>query len=310
MTEETGSRSSLAGKAVVVTGAGRGIGRDVALLAAAEGAAVVVNDLGGASEGTGSDPGPAHAVVEEIQAAGGTAVANTSSVADKAGAQEIIDTALGSFGRLDVVVNNAGILRDKIFHQMSSDDFDRVVRVHLYGSFYMSHAAAPHFRKQEHGAFVHFTSTSGLIGNLGQANYSAAKLGIVGLSRSIALDMERFNVRSNCIAPFAWSRLIGTIPTESEDESNRVERFKSMGTEKIAPLAVYLGSDLSAGTTGQIFGVRRNEIFLFSQPRPVRSVHRGEGWTVQTIAEQMAPAFAQSLCPLERSADVFSWDPI
>ena len=158
------------------------------------------------------------------------AVANTSSVADDAGAQEIIDTALGSFGRLDVVVNNAGILRDKIFHQMSSDDFDRVVRVHLYGSFYMSHAAAPHFRKQEHGAFVHFTSTSGLIGNLGQANYSAAKIGIVGLSRSIALDMEQFNVRSNCIAPFAWSRLIGTIPTET-----RTSRSASSASSRWAP---------------------------------------------------------------------------
>jgi NAD(P)-dependent dehydrogenase (short-subunit alcohol dehydrogenase family) len=193
---------------------------------------------------------------------------------------------------------------------MSFDDFELVVRVHLFGSFRVARAAASHFRKQEHGAYVHFTSTSGLIGNLGQANYAAAKLGIVGLSRSIALDMARFNVRSNCIAPFAWSRLIGTIPTESEDESKRVERFKSMGAEKIAPLAVFLGSGLSDGITGQIFGVRRNEIYLFSQPRPVRSVHRDDGWTVQTIAERLAPAFQQSLSPLERSADVFSWDPI
>jgi NAD(P)-dependent dehydrogenase (short-subunit alcohol dehydrogenase family) len=298
------------GRVVIVTGAGRGIGREEALEFAREGARVVVNDVGVARDGTGEDATPAQEVVDEIKALGAEAVANYDDISDFDGAKRVVQQAIESFGTLDVVVNNAGILRDKIFHQMSSDDFDRVVRVHLYGSFYMSHAAAPHFRKQEHGAFVHFTSTSGLIGNLGQANYSAAKLGIVGLSRSIALDMERFNVRSNCIAPFAWSRLIGTIPTESEDESKRVERFKSMGTEKIAPLAVYLGSDLSAGTTGQIFGVRRNEIFLFSQPRPVRSVHRGEGWTVQTIAEQMAPAFAQSLCPLERSADVFSWDPI
>ncbi|MBV8258042.1 MAG: SDR family oxidoreductase [Actinobacteria bacterium] len=300
----------LEGKVVVVTGAGRGIGRDVALLAASEGASVVVNDLGGAAEGTGSDPGPAHEVVREIEAAGGSAVASTSSVADEADAASIVETALASFGRIDVVVNNAGILRDRIFHQMTTEEFEAVVRVHLFGSFHVARAAAIHFRKQEGGAFVHFTSTSGLIGNLGQANYSAAKMGMVGLSRSIALDMARFDVRSNCIAPFAWSRLIGTIPTDSEAEAKRVERFKTMSTEKVAPLAVFLASELANGITGQIFGVRRNEVFLFNQPRPIRSVHRGEGWSVETLAEEMAPAFRSSLVPLERSADVFSWDPI
>jgi NAD(P)-dependent dehydrogenase (short-subunit alcohol dehydrogenase family) len=304
------SRASLAGKVLVVTGAGRGIGRDIALLAAAEGASVVVNDLGGSAQGDGSDSGPAHAVVEEIRAAGGEAVANAASVASEDGARSIIESALESFGQVDVVVNNAGILRDKIFHQMTSEDFDSVIQVHLYGSFYMANAAAPLFRKQETGAFVNFTSTSGLIGNLGQANYAAAKLGIVGLSRSIALDMARYNVRSNCIAPFAWSRLIGTIPTGSAEEAARVEKFKRMGPGKIAPLAVFLASDLSSEVTGQIFGVRMNEIFLFSQPRPERSIHRSEGWTVDALAEQLTPAFRRSFYPLERSADVFSWDPI
>jgi NAD(P)-dependent dehydrogenase (short-subunit alcohol dehydrogenase family) len=301
---------SLDGKVVVITGAGRGIGRDLALLAAAEGAHVVVNDLGGEASGEGSDPGPAYAVVHEIEAAGGRAVANTASVATEEGARSLVDTAIEAFGRLDVVINNAGILRDKIFHQMTSDDFDSVLRVHLYGSFYVASAAAPVFRKQEHGTFLHFTSTSGLIGNLGQANYAAAKLGIVGLSRSIALDMARYNVRSNCIAPFAWSRLIGTIPTGSEQESERVAKFKKMGTEKIAPLGVFLASDLSTGISGQIFGVRMNEIFLFSQPRPVRSIHRSEGWTVAALAAQLGGAFHSSLVPLERSADVFNWDPV
>jgi NAD(P)-dependent dehydrogenase (short-subunit alcohol dehydrogenase family) len=300
----------MAGKVLVVTGAGRGIGRDVALLAAAEGASVVVNDLGGSAEGSGSDAGPAHDVVEEIRAAGGTAVANTDSVASEDGARSIVGSALEAFGQVDVVVNNAGILRDKIFHRMTGEEFDSVVRVHLYGSFYMANAAAPLFREQQSGAFVHFTSTSGLIGNLGQANYAAAKLGVVGLSKSIALDMARFGVRSNCIAPFAWSRLIGTIPTESEQEAARVEKFKRMGPEKIAPLAVFLASDVSADVTGQIFGVRMNEIFLFSQPRPERSIHRAEGWTVEALAEQLTPAFRRSFYPLERSADVFSWDPI
>jgi len=154
------------------------------------------------------------------------------------------------------------------------------------------------------------TSTSGLIGNFGQANYSAAKLGIVGLSKSMALDMAKYKVRSNCIAPFAWSRMIGTIPAETPEQKARVEKLKSMETSKIAPLAVYLASDASADVSGQIFGVRANEIFLFSQNRPVRSVHRAEGWTAQAIAEQAMPAMRAQFYPLDRSQDVFSWDPI
>ncbi len=304
------STKSLAGKVVIVTGAGRGIGRDLALLAAAEGASVVVNDLGGAAAGGGSDAGPAEEVVEEIRSSGGEAVANTASVASVEGARSTVEQAVEAFGKLDVVINNAGILRDKIFHRMTVEDFDAVLQVHLYGSFYVANAAAPLFREQEHGVFVNFTSTSGLVGNFGQANYAAAKMGIVGLSRSIALDMARFNVRSNCIAPFAWSRLIGTIPTETEQEAQRVEKFKRMSTDKIAPLAVFLASDSSDEITGQIFGVRMNEIFLFSQPRPIRSLHRAEGWTVETLAEQLGPAVRSSLVPLERSSDVFSWDPI
>jgi NAD(P)-dependent dehydrogenase (short-subunit alcohol dehydrogenase family) len=300
----------LEGKVIVVTGAGRGIGRDIALLAAREGGKVVVNDLGGEASGEGADAGPAQAVVEEIRTAGGTAVANTDSVADPAGAERIVRTALDAWGRIDAVVNNAGILRDRIFHRMSTVDWDLVLKVHLMGSYYVARAAATYFREQESGAYVHFTSTSGLIGNFGQANYAAAKMGIVGLSKSIALDMARFKVRSNCISPFAWSRLIGTIPTDTPEEKARVERIKTATAEKIAPLAVYLASDLSKDVTGQIFGVRRNEIFLFSQPRPIRSVHRGEGWTPQTIAEHAMPAMTSSFCPLDRSGDIFTWDPV
>lgn len=178
------------------------------------------------------------------------------------------------------------------------------------GSFYVSHAAARIYREQESGSFVHFTSTSGLIGNYGQANYAAAKLGIVGLSKSIALDMGRFNVRSNCVSPFAWTRMIGTIPTETDAEKARVEKIKQMGPEKIAPVCAYLLSDAAKDVTGQIFGVRMNEIFLFGQHRPVRSVHRGEGWTPETIAEHGMPALKGSFAKLDRSADVFTWDPI
>lgn len=301
---------ALEGKVIIVTGAGRGIGREIALLAAREGAKVVVNDLGGSADGAGGSAGPADDVVGEIRQSGGQAVANADSVADAASAGRIIQQAMDTFGRLDGVVNNAGILRDKIFHQMSVEDFELVVQVHLMGSFYMSHHAGKIFRKQESGAFVHFTSTSGLIGNFGQANYAAAKLGIVGLSKSIALDMNRFNVRSNCVSPFAWSRLIGTIPTETEAEKARVARMQAMGPEKIAPLSVYLLADAAKDVTGQIFAVRMNEIFLMGQSRPIRSVHRDGGWDIESLAAQGMPALKGSFYKLDRSADIFCWDPI
>src|SRR6266850_2977317 len=204
---------SLQDKVVIVTGAGRGIGREIALLCAAEGAKVVVNDPGVAADGSGTSAAPAEEVVEEIKKRGGTAIANFETVAEAIPASRIVKMATDHFGKLDGVVNNAGILRDMIFHRMSVEAFESVIKVHLMGSFYVAHAAARLFREQESGSFVHFTSTSGLVGNFGQANYAAAKLGIVGLSKSIALDMGRFNVRSNCVSPFAWTRMIGTIPT-------------------------------------------------------------------------------------------------
>src|SRR5258705_48807 len=301
---------SLDGKSIIVTGAGRGIGREIALLCAAEGAKVVVNDPGAAADGSGSSATPAEEVVDEIRKRGGTAVANFETVAEAIPASRIVKTAIDSFGKLDGVVNNAGILRDAIFHRMSIDAFESVIKVHLMGSFYVSHAAARLLREQERGAFVQFTSTSGLVGNFGQANYAAAKLGIVGLSKSIALDMNRFNVRSNCVSPFAWSRLIGTIPTETEAEKARVAKIQQMGPEKIAPICAFLLSDAAKDVTGQIFAVRMNEIFLMSQSRPLRSVHRGEGWTPQTIAEHAMPALKSSFYKLDRSADIFHWDAI
>jgi NAD(P)-dependent dehydrogenase (short-subunit alcohol dehydrogenase family) len=298
------------GQVVIVTGAGGGIGRDIALAMAREGAKLVVNDIGASVTGEGSDAGPAQQVVNEIKAAGGEAVANTDSVSDAASAQRIVATALDTFGRLDTVVNNAGILRDRFFHKMSVEEFDSVIKVHLYGSYFVSRAAANIFKEQESGCFVHMTSTSGLIGNYGQANYSAAKLGIVGLSKSIALDMQKFKVRSNCIAPFAWSRMIGSIPTGTPEEQARVNRMKQMTPGKIAPLAVGLASPAAADVTGQIFAVRNNEIFLFSQPRPIRSVQRSEGWTPESVVEHALPAMRGSFYGLDRSADVFTWDPV
>jgi NAD(P)-dependent dehydrogenase (short-subunit alcohol dehydrogenase family) len=299
----------LKGKVALVTGAGGGIGRDFALAMAAAGAAVLVNDIGASVKGEGRDAGPAQKVADEIRAAGGKALANTDSVAEWESANRIVQAAIDGFGRIDLVVNNAGILRDRFFFNLSPEDWRAVIDVHLNGSFYVSRAAAAYFKSQQSGSYVHMTSTSGLVGNLGQANYSAAKLGIVGLSKSIALDMAKYNVRSNCIAPFAWSRMIGSIPTETEDQKKRVEKLKSMETAKIAPLAVYLGSDAAREVSGQIFAVRANELFLMSQSRPLRSVHRAEGWTPESIASHAIPSLRAGFYPLDRSQDVFSWDP-
>ncbi|MFH5924937.1 SDR family NAD(P)-dependent oxidoreductase [Roseomonas xinghualingensis] len=303
--------SMLDGKVAIVTGAGGGIGREIALAMALAGAKVVVNDIGASLTGIGEQSAtPGEQTKAIIEQRGGKAVTNTDSVADWDSAKRIVASAIDAFGRVDIVVNNAGILRDQIFHKMTPEEWRAVIDVHLNGSFYVSRAAAEHFRAQGSGAFVHMTSTSGLVGNFGQANYSAAKLGIVALSKSIALDMQRFGVRSNCIAPFAWSRMTSSIPAETPEQKARVEKLKRMTPEKNAPLAVFLASDAAKDVNGQIFAARNNEIFLFSQPRPVRSVHRGEGWTPELIAEHAMPSLRAQFMSLDRSPDVFSWDPV
>jgi len=293
----------------VVTGAGRGIGREVALTLARRGVSVVVNDVGASLDGREEDESPAAEVVRLITEEGGQAVANRASVAEWESAASIVQQAIDSFGRIDYVVNNAGILRDKIFHHMDPADFEAVVKVHLFGSFYVSRAAAPHFRKQESGAFVHMTSTSGLIGSIGQANYASAKLGIVGLSRSLALEMSRFNVRSNCISPSAFSRMIESIPGASPEEQARNLEMRRSRTrpEQIAPVAAYLLSDAAKHISGQIIGVRGNELYLYSQPRPVRILQNSQGWDQQSLTEQVGEGWRSSFIPLERTRDVFPW---
>lgn len=299
----------LEGKVAVVTGGAGAIGRATCMALAAEGAAVVVNDVGAALDGSGGDAGPAEELADILTGQGHEVIASTHSIVTMDGAGKIVGTAIERFGRIDIVVHIAGILRDVIFHKMEPDDWADVLQVHLDGGFNISRAAASHFRAQQSGAFVFTTSTSGLIGNFAQANYMAAKMGLVGLSRGIALDMMRFNVRSNCIAPLAWSRMISSLPTATPEERLRVERLKQMTPEKVAPLIAYLVSDEAKGISGQILGVRNNEIYLFNQSRPVRTLHTRDGWTPQMLAEIM-PALDSSLTPLQQSSEYFTWDPI
>lgn len=300
----------LESRVVIVTGAGGGVGKAIALEAARQGARVIVNDLGVDVHGGGASDDPAQLAVAEIQAAGGTASANTDNVADWPSAQRIVQQALDLYGRLDAVVNNAGNLRDSIFHRMSEEEFDAVIAVHLKGSWNVSRAAAPHFKARECGAFVHMTSTSGLIGNFGQVNYCAAKMGIVGMSKAIALDMQRFKVRSNCLAPFAFTRMVGTIPTDTPEGVERMKVNLRLEAGKIAPFSCALLTDQAADVSGQIFGVRGNEIYLFSQPRPIRTAHDGDGWTVESCLQRAIPMMRPSFYALDRSRDVFNWDPV
>ncbi len=302
----------LDGKVVIVTGAGGGIGKECALLAAREGASVLVNDIGASVKGEGEgSAGPAEAVAAEIRAAGGKAVANSDSVADYDAVAEMVAQAKKEFGGLHSIINPAGILRDGMFHKMPIEDWKAVIDVHLHGAFNVCRAAVELFREQQDGSFVLFTSTSGLIGNIGQANYAAAKLGVMGLSRILAMEGAAKNVRSNIIAPFAWTRMIASIPVKDEASQRRVERMRTgMRADQVAQLAVALCADGAKDVNGQIFAVRGNEVFLFNQPRPVRAMARLEGWTPSSLIEHALPALKASFTDVSASASVFPYDPV
>lgn len=301
----------LSGKVVMITGAGNGIGRECALQAAAAGAKVLVNDPGVQGDGRGgSSAAPAQTVVDAIRDAGGEAIADHGSVADLADVRQMVERCLDAFGGLDVAMNPAGILRDALFHNMEPEDFFAVADLHLRGAYNVAKASIDHFRSRNGGAFLFFTSTSGLIGNLGQSNYAAGKMGVAGLSRILAMEGARRNIRANAIAPFAWTRLVATIPVTDDASRARVERIRTrMRADQVARFCVALASDRASHVTGQLFAVRGEEIHLMSQPRPLRTVTNPSGWTAEQILDHGLPALAGSFYDLGASASAFPGEP-
>ncbi len=287
------------GKVAVVTGAGRGIGREEAMLLASEGASVVVNDLGGSADGDGADIGPAQTVVDEIMAAGGTATANTSNIATWDGAEALIGQAVDAFGRLDVVINNAGILRDRLSFNMTEDEFDSVIAVHLKGHFAVARHAAAHWKALNKslgepvgGAIVNTASESGLYGNAGQANYAAAKAGIAGLTLVMARECERIGVRVNAIAPVARTRLTEAVAGDymKADEDG----FDRFAPENVAAVACWLASDLATGISGQVIKVQGGQVQLLEGWRPLTEITDDSPWTIDSVSIRREELFAKT----------------
>jgi NAD(P)-dependent dehydrogenase (short-subunit alcohol dehydrogenase family) len=267
------------GRVAIVTGGARGVGREHCLMLAEHGAKVVVNDLGGDRAGKGNDVGPAQQVVNEIKAKGGDAVANGDDVSDWNGAKRMIDQAVSAFGKLDAVVLNAGILRDRMLVNMTEDEWDAVIAVHLKGHFTVMRPATAHMREKKAGSIITFTSTAGLEGSPGQPNYSSAKEGIVGLTRSVALGMAKYGVRCNAISPTADTRMTQRLPSERRGMATATP------PEAIAPVVAFLASDRAAHITGQVVGVRGPEVSIYSHPAPIRTAVASGAWTPEALAE-------------------------
>ncbi len=285
---------ALDGKVAVITGAGRGLGRSHALLMAEEGAKIVVNDLGGEWDGTGQASGPANDVVKEIKDAGGQAAANFESVTDFQGAKKIIDCAIDNFGKLDILVNNAGFLRDKMTFNMTEEEWDAVIAVHLKGTFNCGRWACAYFREQgkagklQSGRIINTMSHAGLLGNVGQGNYAAAKLGIGALTMVWAREMEKYNVTCNAVVPMARTRMTVQTPSLSVMFGERPEgQFDDMAPENVSPLVAYLASDHAQNITGRWLSIRAGKLESWLSPQLSKAIDIGRRWTVKEITERV-----------------------
>jgi NAD(P)-dependent dehydrogenase (short-subunit alcohol dehydrogenase family) len=288
---------TLDGRVAIVTGAGRGIGRSVASLLATEGAAVVVNDLGVAVDGSGTDAGPAQQAVDEITAAGGKAVASGADISDHAAAEDLIKTAISEFGKLDVLVNVAGILRDRMVFNMTEQEWDDVIRVHLKGTFNTTKFASAHWRslrdESAQNRIINFTSVSGLHGAPGQPNYAAAKMGIVGLTYSSAHALAKYGVTVNAISPAASTRMTDSIPTERQRA--RTATADERSPDNVAPVVAYLASERSGWINGRIVHSSGYEVSLYSDPQPVIRLIGTEPWELDRLADQVERSFGPTL---------------